>query len=67
MTCLCGDDDCMYFAMEYPYCRPHDEHHRLPECDIDEQGRVLLSCGHVDNDEPCPCWQDMGYIEEATS
>ena len=45
MSCLCGEDDCMNFACDYPWCRPCHEHHRPPECDVDDQGRPLMSCG----------------------
>lgn len=40
--CLCDDDDldgCMYLTFGYPYCRPCEEHHRAPECPVDEYGR----------------------------
>jgi hypothetical protein len=40
MRCACGDDDCWYLP-GYPYCRSCGDHHRAPECDIDEQGRAL--------------------------
>lgn len=44
----CGDmcgDDCWHAAFGYPWCRPCGEHHRPPECAIDDQGRSLMSCG----------------------
>lgn len=37
----------------YPWCRPCREHHRPPECPIDELGRSLSGCG-------CP-WEDIEY------
>lgn len=40
-ACLCGEDDCWYLAAGYPYCRSCEEHHRPPECPIDERGRSL--------------------------
>lgn len=40
-VCLCGEDDCLYMACGYPYCRSCTEHHRLPECPVDELGRSL--------------------------
>lgn len=40
-ACQCGDADCMYIQVGYPFCRPCDEHHRPPECAIDEHGRAL--------------------------
>lgn len=46
-TCLCGEDDCDYMAFGYPYCRSCAEHHRPPECPIDEQGRSLDPDGNV--------------------
>lgn len=45
MSCKCGEDDCLHFAFDYPWCRPCQEHHRAPECNVDEQGRSLMSCG----------------------
>jgi len=39
--CYCGDAECMHFDFDYPYCRSCGEHHRLPECPVDEQGRSL--------------------------
>lgn len=50
MDCPCGgdgfSDGCTYVSLGYPWCRPCGEHHRPPECDIDDQGRPLRSCGH---------------------
>lgn len=46
--CPCGDPDpagCMNLNAGYPFCRPCGEHHRSPECAIDEQGRSLSSEG----------------------
>lgn len=40
-VCYCGEADCMHFQVGYPFCRPCDEHHRPPECAIDEHGRAL--------------------------
>lgn len=39
----CGTD-CWHLP-GYPWCRACQEHHRLPMCDVDEQGRALASCG----------------------
>jgi len=47
-ACLCGDDDpqgCIYLNSGYPYCRSCAEHHRPPECAINEQGQSLALCG----------------------
>ena len=46
--CGCGDlvEDCLHQACGYPWCRPCAEHHRAPECPVDEQGRPLAPCGH---------------------
>lgn len=52
--CHCGDPDpagCMNLNAGYPWCRPCGEHHRPPECAIDEQGRALASDGTP--------WEDM--------
>lgn len=38
MTCRCGEGDCPNFDAGYPWCRPHGEHHRPPECPVDECG-----------------------------
>jgi hypothetical protein len=54
--CLCGDDDCWYFDAGYPYCRSCREHHRPPECPVDEQGRSLNPSG-----EP---WDDASSQKE---
>lgn len=52
-VCACGDDDCLHFAFDYPWCRPCEEHHRAPECPVDEQGRSLAPCGHPWEADPC--------------
>jgi hypothetical protein len=51
-TCPCGDPDCWHFPMGYPLCRPCDEHHRPPECAVDEHGQSLMPCGHPWTDDP---------------
>lgn len=49
--CPCGGDTfgggggCAYVSMGYPWCRPCEDHHRPPECAIDELGRALMGCG----------------------
>ncbi len=43
--CACGEVDCLSFGMDYPWCRPCDEHHRPPECAVDEEGFSLSPCG----------------------
>lgn len=35
----------MYLDFGYPWCRPCEEHHRPPECEVDSEGRALMSCG----------------------
>lgn len=53
-ACYCGDPDpagCMNLNAGYPFCRPCGEHHRPPECAIDQQGRALSPSG-----EP---WEDV--------
>lgn len=52
-ACACGDDDCLHFTLDYPWCRPCEEHHRPPECPVDAQGRALAPCGHPWDDDPC--------------
>lgn len=50
-VCACTDGaDCVHYQAYYPFCRPCGEHHRPPECPIDEQGRAL-------SPEGAP-WQD---------
>ena len=42
--CHCGDHECWHWSPSYYgylFCRPCGEHHRPPECAIDEQGRAL--------------------------
>lgn len=51
--CHCGEDDCLHLACDYPWCRPCQEHHRAPECPVDEHGRALAPCGHPWNEDPC--------------
>lgn len=51
--CVCGDPDCDYLAVGYPWCRPCHEHHRPPECAVDEHGRSLAPCGHPWDTDPC--------------
>ncbi len=36
---------CMYFDFGYPWCRSCAEHHRPPECPVDEQGYSLTFDG----------------------
>lgn len=60
MRCMCGDPDCWHFEADYPYCRPCDEHHRAPECDVDEQGRSLSPFG-----EPYDESQTVSYRTES--
>ena len=45
MSCACREPDCMHFDCGYPWCRACGEHHRPPECAIDEQGRSLAYDG----------------------
>lgn len=44
-ACFCGDEDCDYLAFGYPYCRSCGEHHRLPECPVDQDGVALRPDG----------------------
>src|SRR5690348_13859026 len=47
--CRCGDPDptgCLHSICGYPWCNPCGEHHRPPECAINEAGESLASCGH---------------------
>lgn len=49
LHCGCGDPDpagCMNANAGYDWCRPCGDHHRPPECAVDEQGRSLAPCGH---------------------
>lgn len=43
--CHCGEVDCDYFAFRYPWCRPCGEHHRPPECPVNQDGESLAPCG----------------------
>jgi hypothetical protein len=43
--CHCGLPDCLHFDMEYPWCRSCAEHHRAPECPLDQEGYSLATCG----------------------
>jgi hypothetical protein len=61
VVCACGDADCMQFAFDYPWCRPCEDHHRLPECPVDEQGRSLAACGHPWEDTEDPAHWDLHY------
>jgi hypothetical protein len=36
----------MFVDCGYPWCRSCAEHHRPPECPVDEEGRALAPCGH---------------------
>jgi hypothetical protein len=44
--CGCGDRECLHNEVGYPWCRSCREHHRPPECPIDEHGHALAPCGH---------------------
>lgn len=50
--CLCGDLECLHAQCGYWFCRPCDEHHRPPECAIDEHGRALSADGTPWEDLP---------------
>ena len=56
--CGCGEDwggACALFDSGYPYCRSCAEHHRGPECAVNEDGVSLQWCGCPwDNDEHLP-------------
>ena len=43
--CYCGDEECMHFQLDYPWCRPCGDHHRPPECALDSEGRALRPDG----------------------
>lgn len=43
--CACGDSECLNLACGYPWCRSCGDHHRPPECSVDEQGRALAPDG----------------------
>jgi hypothetical protein len=47
MACRCGVIDCIYYADhgDYPWCRPCEDHHRPPECEVNEQGEGIAFCG----------------------
>lgn len=49
--CACGEDDCEFLDYGYPYCRSCAEHHRPPECAVNQAGQALARCG-------CP-WDDV--------
>lgn len=61
VRCGCGDavEDCMHQACGYPWCRPCGEHHRAPECPVDQQGRALAACGHPWSDVEAPGHGDV--------
>lgn len=53
-VCYCGDPDCWHWGPSYRgylFCRPCGEHHRPPECAIDEHGHALAPDGTP--------WKDM--------
>jgi hypothetical protein len=72
-TCRCDDPDtlgtddgsgtttCLYFALGYPWCRSCREHHRAPECPIDENGVSLAWCGHPWDETAKPGHYDDGH------
>lgn len=43
--CACGQDDCDQLAFGYPWCRTCQDHHRMPECEVNEAGEPLAPCG----------------------
>lgn len=46
--CRCGDPECWHWSADYrgyPFCRPCGDHHRAPECAVDEHGRALRPDG----------------------
>lgn len=45
MCIECGRD-CWFIDSNYYWCRPCQEHHRPPECAINELGQPLAPCGH---------------------
>jgi hypothetical protein len=45
MACDCAPDSCWFVDLGYVWCRPCGEHHRPPECAIDERGSALAPCG----------------------
>lgn len=46
--CPCGDPDwCLDVMLGQPWCRPCGEHHRPPECPVNEAGESLAPCGHT--------------------
>lgn len=51
--CGCGEQGCEYLALGYPWCRSCSEHHRAPECAVDQHGRALAPCGHPWDADPC--------------
>lgn len=55
--CHCGDRECWHWSPNYYgylHCRPCGEHHRPPECAVDEHGRALKSDGTPWDDESAP-------------
>lgn len=47
---------CMFFELGYPWCRSCAEHHRAPECSINEKGQSLSPDGMP--------WADLGMPTE---
>jgi hypothetical protein len=48
--CACGDaspEGCGQLVFGYPYCRSCGDHHRMPECAVNEHGEALAQCGHT--------------------
>lgn len=68
--CACGEPDCPNFACGYPWCRPCAEHHRPPECPVDETGEPLAPCGctWAETQQPGyydrPCRHDLAARRE---
>jgi len=63
--CNCADGgECWHFAAGYEWCRPCQEHHRPPECAINDRGEALAPCGctWAETEEPGyydqPCRHD---------
>jgi hypothetical protein len=57
--CACGEDGCAHFDCGYPWCRPCKEHHRPPECAVNERGESLAPCGCTWAETEVPGYYDQ--------
>lgn len=58
---------CPHVAAGYPWCRPCAEHHRPPECPINERGEALAPCGCTWAAAEAAAHDDGGCPQEASA